>query len=157
MMVLSSRSPDCWTMKSILSSGIVFERSGFARIVCGTGAIGGDFSGCQGANHPGRAAEDKRTRLEYFALCQQRTCSDNTVFTDFDSVEQNRAHANERIIPYTSAMHNGAVAHCAARADHGRVAGVGMEDGPILNIRACAHPHGFGIAPQYGVEPYTAV
>ena len=135
----------------------LFECFCLQYITGGAGLIGADFVVGQFADDFGRAAENHRTGWERLVLRQQCACADDAVRADLDPIKQNGAHTDQCIIAHLCAVHNGAVADGTAGADDRGVAGVRVQDGTILNIRACADMQRFGVAPQHGIEPDTGV
>ena len=92
-----------------------------------------------------------------FVLCDQSAGANDAVASDSRPVQDNRAHADQRMIANPRAMHDGVMSDCDAGADDERKAGVGVADDPILDIGIFIDADRFAFAAQNSREPHAGI
>ena len=65
-------------------------------------------------------------------------CADDAVFADDGTVQERTAYANQGIVADSAAMQHDFVADGDTIADRERNAGIGMQDGAVLNVASLA-------------------
>src|SRR6266702_2919517 len=85
-----------------------------------------------------RRAKDERAGRNAHPESDERVRADDGARADFGAVENNRAHADEDFIVDLAGVNDGAVANGDELADAGRITGIDMDGGIILNVRARA-------------------
>src|SRR5262245_48776198 len=104
----------------------------------------------------GGRAHHQRARRDMGARCNQRTCSDEALFTDHRFIENNRADADQRAVLDGTTMEDDAVADGDTIADaRGKLPAGDVNDAVVLNVAAMADLYGIDIAAQDTVKPHA--
>ena len=98
-------------------------------------------------------AEYKASWRNDCAFGDDRTRADNASFADHCPVEDNRADADQAIILDLGAVDDGAMADGDALADCAGNAGVGVEDGAVLDVGVFVDGYEVGVGADYGGGP----
>lgn len=101
----------------------------------------------------GGGAQHQGIRRDNHALRNHGVGADDAVFADLGVVKDGGMHANQYVVGEGSSMHDGGMADYAIRPDGTRCTGIGMDDGIVLDVCACAHGDGVGIAAKDGAKP----
>src|SRR6516165_10861554 len=121
---------------------------------CGDPPDSGIIEAAHGA---GRGADDQRSFGKAFSFGNQRTGADQAIVPDPRAIEQNCAHADQAVGPNHAAMQDNIMTDHAIRPDRHREAGIGVQSGIVLNLRALAELDPFVVAAQDRAKPDAGI
>ena len=100
-----------------------------------------------------RRAKDERAGRNAHPESDERVRADDGARADFGAVENNRAHADEDFIVDLAGVNDGAVANGDKLAYTGRITGIDMDDGIVLDIGTRTDDDAVNVAAQNGAVP----
>lgn len=90
-------------------------------------------------------------------LWNERSCPDDTIFTDGDAIHNGCPHADQAVIADGAAMQHGLMSHGDIRTDGQRKPYVRVQHAQFLNVAASANRDWFIVATQNGTKPNVSV
>src|SRR5260370_1395968 len=101
----------------------------------------------------GRRAKDERAGRNAHPESDERVRADDGARADFGAVENDRAHANKDFIVDLAGVNDSAVANGDKLAYTGRITGIDMDDGIVLDIGTWSDDDAVNVAAQDGAGP----
>ena len=90
-------------------------------------------------------------------LCHPRAGADQAVPADAGAVENDGAHADERLVADGAAVEDGTMAYGNIPAQHRRQIVLHVDDAAVLYVGARADKDGGAVTPEHRIIKYTAV